>query len=76
MKTENWFISNNLQDWIKSTDIIPALKTDHSAIMLTMEDNELKHTKGQGFWKVVSIPHLKLAATVVAVKLNCLIPNK
>ena len=51
-RIEYWFISNNLQDWIKSTDIIPALKTDHSAILLVVEDKELNHAKGQGFWKM------------------------
>ena len=47
-----WFISNNLQDWTKSTDIIPASRKDHSSIMLVVEDNELMHAKGQGFWKM------------------------
>ena len=51
-RLDYWFISNNLQDWIKSTDIIPALKTDHSAILLVVEDNELNYAKGQGFWKM------------------------
>ena len=31
--------ASNLQGWIKSTDITPALKTDHSAIMLAVEAN-------------------------------------
>ena len=51
-RLDYWFISNNLQDWIKSTDIIPALRTDHSAIMLVVDDNKLNHAKGQGFWKM------------------------
>ena len=51
-RLDYWFISNNLQDWIKSTDITPALKTDHSAILLVVEDKELKYAKGQGFWKM------------------------
>ena len=51
-RLDYWFISNNLQDWIKSTDIIPALRTDHSAIMLVVEDNEVKQAKGRGFWKM------------------------
>ena len=51
-RLDYWFISNNLQDWIKSTDMVPALKTDHSAILLVVEDKELKHAKGQGFWKM------------------------
>jgi len=51
-RVDYWFISNNLPAWIKSTDIIPALRTDHSAIMLVEEDNGLKHKKGQGYWKM------------------------
>ena len=27
-----WLISNNLHDWVKATNIIPAIRTDHSAI--------------------------------------------
>ena len=31
-------ISNNLQDFVKSTDITPAIKTDHTAIELVLKD--------------------------------------
>ena len=51
-RLDYWFISNNLQDWIKSTNIILALRTDHSAIMLVVEDNEVKQAKNRGFWKM------------------------
>ena len=46
-----WLVSNNLQDFVKSTDIIPAIKTDHAAIdlVLTKPDED---AKGPGFWKM------------------------
>ena len=31
-------MSNNLQGFVKSTDIIPAIKTDHAAIALVFTD--------------------------------------
>ena len=46
-----WLISNNLQDFIKSTDIIPAIKKDHTAIDLVITDIETK-VIGPGFWKM------------------------
>ena len=44
-------ISNNLQDFVKSTDIIPAIKTDHAAINLVFTDIDTE-LKGPGFWKM------------------------
>ena len=43
-------MSNGLQDFIKSTNIIPAIKTDHAAIDLVLTDIG-KEAKGPGFWK-------------------------
>ena len=44
-------MSNNFQDFVKSTGIIPAIKTDHAAIDLVLtKPNE--DAKGPGFWKV------------------------
>ena len=43
-------MSNGLQDFIKSTTIIPAIKTDHAAIDLVLTDIG-KEAKGPGFWK-------------------------
>ena len=37
---------------IISVDFIQGLKTDHLAILLIVEDKELKHVKGQGFGKM------------------------
>jgi len=50
-RLDYWLISNNLQVFVKSTDIIPAIKTDHAAIDLvfTNIDTDLK---GPGFWKM------------------------
>ena len=42
-RLDYWLISNGLQDFIKSTNIIPAIKTDNTAIG--------KEAKGPGFWK-------------------------
>ena len=49
-RLDYWLISNSLQDFVKSTNIIPAIKTDHAAIDLVLSDigNE---AKGPGFWK-------------------------
>ena len=35
-----WLISNNLQDLVSSTDIIPAIKTDHSTIFIEINNCE------------------------------------
>jgi len=51
-RLDYWFISNNLHDWIQTTDKITAIKTDHSAIKLVVEDNELNQIKCPGFWKM------------------------
>ena len=47
-RLDYWLISNNLQDFVKSTDIIPAIKTDHAAIDLVITDIETD-VKGPGF---------------------------
>ena len=46
-----WLISNNLQDLVTTTDIIPAIKTDHAAISIEFSISE-KHVKGPGHWKM------------------------
>ena len=46
-----WLISNNLHDLTTSTDIIPAIKTDHSAISLELNNND-NQIKGPGLWKM------------------------
>ena len=46
-----WLISDTLQDLIKNVDIIAAIKTDHSDIVLHLQGVE-ETKKGPGFWKM------------------------
>ena len=50
-RLDYWLISNNLQDLVTTTDIIPAIKTDHAAISIEFSISE-KHIKGPGHWKM------------------------
>ena len=50
-RLDYWLVSNNLQDFVKSTDIIPAIKTDHAAIYLVLTKQD-EDAKGPGFWKM------------------------
>ena len=50
-RLDYWLISNNLHDLTTSTDIIPAIKTDHSAISLELNNND-NQIKGPGLWKM------------------------
>ena len=49
-RLDYWLISNNLCDFVNSTDIIPAIKTDHAAIGLVL--GEIGEVKGPGMWKM------------------------
>ena len=40
-----------LAGFVKTTDIIPAIKTDHAAIELNLTDSN-QNSKGSGFWKM------------------------
>lgn len=48
---DHWLISNDLQDLVISTDICPAIKTDHAAIIIEVgsKDNQ---EQGLGLWKM------------------------
>ena len=46
-----WLISNNSQDLVISTDICPAIKTDHAAIIIEFVSND-SQVKGPGLWKM------------------------
>ena len=50
-RLDYWLISNSLQDFVSSSCILPALKTDHAAIVLdlTNKDNQ---NRGPGIWKM------------------------
>ena len=50
-RLDYWLISNNLHDLTTSTDIIPAIKTDHLAISLELNNND-NQIKGPGIWKM------------------------
>ena len=50
-RLDYWLISNNLHDLTTSTDIIPTIKTDHSAISLELNNND-NQIKGPGIWKM------------------------
>ena len=45
-----WLIDNALQEDIDQVDIIPSIKSDHSAIVLSISSVENK-TRGPSFWK-------------------------
>ena len=47
-RLDYWLISNSLQDLIKDVDIIAAIRTGHSAILLHLQKLE----RGPGFWKM------------------------
>ena len=49
-RLDYWLISNNLQDFVQSINISPAIRTDHAAIDLSIGDIE-KGDNGPGFWK-------------------------
>lgn len=50
-RLDYWLISDTLQDSIKNVDMIAAIKTDHSAIVLHLQDVE-ETTRGPGYWKM------------------------
>ena len=50
-RLDYWLISSALHDLVKVTDIIPAIRTDHSAITLEFV-NTLDDDKGRGIWKM------------------------
>ena len=50
-RLDYWLISNSLQDLIKDADIIAAIRTDHSAILLHLQELE-ECKRGPGFWKM------------------------
>ena len=50
-RLDYWLISDTLQDSIKNVDMIAAIKTDHLAIVLHLQDVE-ESTRGPGYWKM------------------------
>ena len=50
-RLDYWPISDSLYDMVGSFDIVSAIKTDHSAIILQLQKIE-EVVKGPGFWKM------------------------
>ena len=50
-RLDYWLVSNNLQDFVNSTEITPAIKTDHAAIEITLTDS-YQNAEGPGLWKM------------------------
>ena len=46
-----WLISNPVQDFVSSSCILPAIKTDHAAIVLDLTSKE-NQNRGPGIWKM------------------------
>ena len=67
-----FLISKTLNDLTDKCTIFYAPETDHSAILIHIKSNELKHKRGPGFWKF-NLSLLKDEAYVT--KLRAEIPN-
>ena len=54
-RLDYWLISNSLSDNVCQVDMISATKTDHSAIVIELQDVEDK-VKGPGFLEIILFP--------------------
>ena len=52
-RLDYWLISDKLHDLVKNVDIVPSIKSDHSAIFLELEEIQ-ENNRGPGFWKLNS----------------------
>ena len=50
-RLDYWLISDNLHDLVSKVDILASIKTDHSSIVLELEDIQEGY-RGPGFWKL------------------------
>ena len=50
-RLDYWLISDNLHDLVSIVDILASIKTDHSSIVLELEDIQEGY-RGPGFWKL------------------------
>ena len=50
-RLDYWLISDNLHDLVSKVDILASIKTDHSSIVLEVEDIQEGY-RGPGFWKL------------------------
>ena len=49
-RLDYFFISSNIQEFILDTDLIPAISSDHSPILISFS-KEKQNNKRSGFWK-------------------------
>ena len=49
-RLDYFFISNNIQEFILDTDIIPAISSDHSPILIFFSKDK-QNNRSSGFWK-------------------------
>ena len=49
-RLDYFFISNNIQEFILDTDIIPAISSDHSPVLISFSKDK-QNNKSSGFWK-------------------------
>jgi len=49
-RLDMWLMSNYLQDYCKDIDIVPYIRSDHSAVILRLESHAT--AKGKGLWKL------------------------
>ena len=66
-----WLMSNSLSDNAGEVDMVLSIKTDHSAIVIEIQDSDEK-VKGPGFWKLNCT---LLNDKQYVNKLNCLLPT-
>ena len=48
-----WLISDHLLDSISNTRIVPAIHTDHNAVLVELKSSQVHH-RGRGLWKLNS----------------------
>ena len=52
-RLDYWLISDSLNDLVTQVDILASIKTDHSSIVLELQDIQ-DACRGSGFWKLNS----------------------
>ena len=50
-RLDYWLISDKLHDLVSNVDILPSIKSDHSAIFLELEEIK-ENSRGPGYWKL------------------------
>jgi hypothetical protein len=50
-RLDYWFLSDSIFDWVEEIKIIPAPRTDHSAVYISVS-SFAKSDRGRGYWKL------------------------